>query len=119
MRNRGKIGAPADMGHIVFEAAPAREALAVLHRESTIRLVLTDQGMPQMTGLQLIEEIKGGWPDLPVILAIGFAELPPEADPSQIALAKPFLQYDLAQAVKAALEDLKKRRVVRFRQPRA
>jgi FixJ family two-component response regulator len=71
--------------------------------------------MPRMTGLQLIEEIKIGWPDLPVILATGFAELPSGADPLQITLAKPFLQYDLAEAVKAALEDPKTRRVVRFR----
>ena len=49
----------------------------------------------------------------------GFAELPPGADPLLITLAKPFLQYDLAQAVKAALEDPQKRRVVRFRMPKA
>jgi CheY-like chemotaxis protein len=108
-----------DIGHTVFEAASAREALAILRRENAIRLVLTDQAMPQMTGLQLIEEIKSGWPDLPVILATGFADLPPGADPLLITLAKPFLQYDLAQAVKAALEDPQKRRVVRFRTPKA
>ncbi len=108
-----------DIGHTVFEAASAREALAILRRENAIQLVLTDQAMPQMTGLQLIEEIKSGWPDLPVILASGFAELPPGADPLLITLAKPFLQYDLAQAVKAALEDPQKRRVVRFRMPKA
>jgi CheY-like chemotaxis protein len=108
-----------DIGHTVFEAASAREALAILRRENAIQLVLTDQAMPQMTGLQLIEEIKSGWPDLPVILASGFAELPPGADPLLITLAKPFLQYDLAQAVKAALEDPQNRRVVRFRMPKA
>jgi CheY-like chemotaxis protein len=104
-----------DLGHTVFEASSAREALAILRRESAIQLVLTDQAMPQMTGLQLIDEIKIGWPNLPVILATGFAELPPSIDPLQITLAKPFLQYDLAQAVKAAIEDPKTRRVVRFR----
>jgi len=36
-------------------------------------------------------------------------------DPLQITLAKPFLQSDLAQAVRAAIEDPKTRRVVRFR----
>jgi DNA-binding NtrC family response regulator len=82
-----------------------------------IQLVLTDQAMPQMTGLQLIEEIKIGWPNLPVVLATGFAELPRGIDPLQIILAKPFLQYDLQQAVTAALEGPKKRRVVRFRGP--
>jgi CheY-like chemotaxis protein len=104
-----------DLGHTVFEAASALDALTILRRESTIQLVLTDQAMPQMTGLQLIEQIKSGWPKLPVVLATGFAELPPDADPLQITLAKPFLQYDLEQAVKAALEDPKNRRVVRFR----
>ena len=105
-----------DLGHTVFEAASARDALAILRRESTIQLVLTDQAMPQITGLQLIEKIKSGWPKLPVILATGFAELPPDTDPQQVTLAKPFLQYDLEQAVKAALEDPQtRRRVVRFR----
>ncbi len=108
-----------DLGHTVFEATSAREALAILRRENAIQLVLTDQAMPQMTGLQLIEEIKIGWPNLPVILATGFAELPLSTDPLQITLAKPFLQYDLAQAVKAALADPKGRRVVRFRAPRS
>ena len=57
--------------------------------------------------------MKGRWLKLPVILATGFAELPPDIDPlQQITLAKPFLQYDLEQAVNAALEDPKKRRVV-------
>ena len=106
-----------DMGHTVFEAASAAEALAVLGRESTVELVVTDQAMPKMTGLQLIDEIRRGWPRLPVILATGFAELPPGTDPLQITLAKPFFQYDLEQAVVAALADPKTRRVVRFRTP--
>ena len=107
-----------DLGHTVFEAASAREALAILRSENAIRLVLTDQAMPQMTGLQLIEEIKGGWPDLPVILATGFADLSPGTDPLQITLAKPFRQYDLAQAVQAALEAPQERQVVGFRAPK-
>jgi PAS domain S-box-containing protein len=106
-----------DMGHTVFEAASAAEALAVLGRERTIELVVTDQAMPKMTGLQLIDEIRRGWPRLPVVLATGFAELPPGTDPLQITLAKPFLQFDLEQAVVAALADPKTRRVVRFCAP--
>jgi PAS domain S-box-containing protein len=105
-----------DLGHTVHEASSALEALSILSRESAIELVLTDQAMPQMTGAELIGEIKSRWPKLPVILATGFAELPPGIDPlQQITLAKPFLQYNLEQAVNAALEDPKKRRVARFR----
>ncbi len=48
-----------DLGHKVFEASSACEALAILRRESGIQLVITDQAMPHMTGLQLIEQIKG------------------------------------------------------------
>jgi PAS domain S-box-containing protein len=105
-----------DMGHTVHEASSALEALAILGREAAIELVLTDQAMPQMSGVELIAQIKKDWPKLPVILATGFAELPPGVDPLQITLAKPFLQYELEQAVNAALEDPKTRRVVRFRE---
>jgi PAS domain S-box-containing protein len=107
-----------DIGHRVFEAGSAREALTILRRESGIQLVITDQAMPQMTGMQLIEEIKDNWPDLPVILATGFAELPPGTDPRQITLAKPFRQHDLAYAVETAMTAPDARRVLRFRVPR-
>ena len=104
------------MGHTVHEASSALEALSILGTESGIDLVLTDQAMPRMTGAELIDEIKNRWPKLPVVLATGFAELPPGIDPlQQVMLAKPFRQYDLQQAVAAALEDPRTRRVVRFR----
>jgi PAS domain S-box-containing protein len=106
-----------DVGHKVFEASSAREALATLGRESGIQLVITDQAMPHMTGLQLIEEIKDNWPDLPVILATGFAEVPPGADLRQMTLAKPFRQQDLAYAVETAMTVPEARRVLRFRLP--
>ena len=106
-----------DIGHRVFEAGSAREALTILRRESGIQLVITDQAMPRMTGLQLIEEIKDNWPDLPVILATGFAELPPGTDPRQITLAKPFRQHDLTSAVETAMTTPDARRILRFRVP--
>jgi len=106
-----------DVGHKIFEASSAREALAILRRESGIQLVITDQAMPHMTGLQLIEEMKDNWPDLPVILATGFAELPPGTDLRQITLAKPFRQHDLAFAVETAMTTPDARRILRFRVP--
>jgi DNA-binding NtrC family response regulator len=106
-----------EVGHKVFEASSAREALAILRRENGIQLVITDQGMPHMTGLQLIEEIKDNWPDLPVILATGFAELPEGTDHRQITLAKPFRQHELASAVETAMTTPDARRVRSFRAP--
>jgi PAS domain S-box-containing protein len=105
----------ADLGHKVFEAASAHEALDILRRENSIELVLTDHAMPRMTGARLIEQIRKDRPDLPVILATGYAELPSDTDPLQVTLAKPFLQHDLAQAVEAALTDPHSRKIVKFR----
>jgi PAS domain S-box-containing protein len=104
-----------DFGHKVFEASSARQALAILRRESDIQLVITDQAMPEMTGLQLIKEVKNSWPDLPVILATGFAELPSGTDPRQVTLAKPFFQHDLARAVEIAMTAPDARPTPRFR----
>jgi PAS domain S-box-containing protein len=104
-----------DFGHQVFEASSARQALAILRRESDIDLIITDQAMPEMTGLQLIQEVKNSWPDLPVILATGFAELPSGTDPLQVTLAKPFFQHDLARAVEIAMMAPGARPGLRFR----
>ncbi|HEY0220100.1 MAG TPA: ATP-binding protein [Afipia sp.] len=88
-----------DLGHIVFEATSGRQALAILQERSDIDLVITDQAMPVMTGSQLAEAIHAQRPNLPIILATGYAELP--AGVALPKLAKPFLQDDLAQAVRA------------------
>ncbi len=91
-----------DLGHLVFPAASAKDALAILRREA-IDLVVTDYAMPQMTGLQLADAIRsaeGRRP--PVILATGYAELPPGADTGLVRLPKPFLQRDLATSIRQA-----------------
>ncbi|MDD9303808.1 MAG: response regulator [Desulfobacter sp.] len=38
-----------------------------------IDLVVTDQTMPEMTGIELAREMMDIWPDLPVILCSGYA----------------------------------------------
>jgi PAS domain S-box-containing protein len=91
-----------DLGHVVLEAHSGAQALQLLKRESAIDLVVTDQAMPNMTGLQLAEIAHGLRPELAVILATGYAELPPGADPSLGRLAKPFTQAELAEAVDRA-----------------
>lgn len=103
-----------DIGHRVFEAASARKALCILRREKDIDLVITDQAMPRMTGIELIAAINSEWPDLPTILATGYAELPPETNPLQPRLAKPFRQHDLVQAVEQAMTEPSERRVLKF-----
>jgi CheY-like chemotaxis protein len=107
-----------DLGHRVFEASSGQQALEILRREGgTVDLLITDHAMPQMTGLQLIQEIRAERSDLPVILATGYAELPPDADPYLPKLAKPFFQHDLAQAVDSAVHHGRSAtRALQFRQ---
>lgn len=93
----------ADLGHRVYEAQSAREALAILQGGAKIDLVLTDHIMPGMTGLQLAREIRNHWPDLPTILATGYAETPSDKDIKLPRLNKPYDQNALAAAVADAL----------------
>jgi PAS domain S-box-containing protein len=93
-----------DLGHTVFEAASGKEALDVFRREKEIDVVITDQAMPVMTGTQLAEAIRAERRDLPIILATGFAELPPNTGGDLLKLDKPFRQEELAKAIAAALQ---------------
>jgi len=88
-----------DLGHEVVEAASGAEALALLKLDPAIDMLVTDQSMPGMTGLQLADAVKALRPGMPVILTSGYAELPADADPTLARLAKPFTQAELAQAV--------------------
>jgi CheY-like chemotaxis protein len=93
-----------DLGHIVHEATSAAEALEILQKARRVDLVITDQAMPQMTGVQLAAAIKVVWPDVPVLLVSGQAELPTTSYFEIPKLAKPFSLDDLEHAVDSALK---------------
>jgi CheY-like chemotaxis protein len=92
-----------DMGHRVVQANSARKALNAIGEEPGVDLVITDQAMPMMTGLQLVAAIRERRPDLPAILATGYAELPPGAAADFIKLDKPFREADLTRAIAVAM----------------
>nr|WP_207207455.1 PAS domain-containing sensor histidine kinase [Methylorubrum zatmanii] len=89
-----------DLGHEVLEATSGQQALRILRRSAeTVDLVITDQIMPGMTGVQLIEAIRAAHAELPVILASGYTELPEDKLTGLVRLGKPFEQPDLARAL--------------------
>jgi PAS domain S-box-containing protein len=92
-----------DLGHKVIDVGSGAKALEIIDAGTHIDMVISDQAMPGMTGVQLLNAIKARRPDLPVILATGFAELPAESDASIRRLAKPFTQRELADAVTEAV----------------
>jgi CheY-like chemotaxis protein len=87
-----------DLGHTAIGAESGSAALEILRDGNSIDLVITDQVMPEMTGLQLAQKIGAEWPELPIVLATGFAEIPSGAMKLP-RLAKPFSQLDLALAL--------------------
>jgi CheY-like chemotaxis protein len=79
----------------VLEAHSGAEALQRLS-EGHVDLVITDQGMPRMTGTELAAAARQTHPDLPVILATGYLDLPKEAKRLGLPkLDKPFNQDQL------------------------
>jgi PAS domain S-box-containing protein len=88
-----------DLGHTAFEAYSGREALEILRREESIDLVITDQAMPHMTGSELATAMKREWPNIPVLLATGYADRVPGDEIGLPKIAKPFLQAELADAI--------------------
>ncbi|HEY1707312.1 MAG TPA: PAS domain S-box protein [Rhizomicrobium sp.] len=88
-----------DLGHTVIEASSGKEALAVIRNGTAVDLVITDQAMPRMTGAELAEIVATERPDLPILVATGYAQLPDGIKLPR--LSKPFGQDDLARAIAA------------------
>jgi CheY-like chemotaxis protein len=105
-----------DLGHVGIAATSGKEALDILRREDSVDLVITDQAMPEMTGVQLAEAIKAEWPDLPVMLATGYAELGQGAGADLPKLSKPFTQAELgSHLARIHPRPAKSGRVLKFR----
>jgi PAS domain S-box-containing protein len=91
-----------ELGHEPVEAMSGAKALDILSQDENIDVVVTDQAMPHMTGMQLVESLRERWPELRVVIATGYAELPSDSRASFTKLSKPFGQNDLARALRDA-----------------
>jgi CheY-like chemotaxis protein len=89
-----------DLGHEVREAGSGRAALELLRSGEAVDLVITDQSMPGMTGVELAAEIRNLRPDMPILLATGYGDLP-ENDLNLPRLGKPFRIEELGAHINA------------------
>lgn len=87
-----------DLGYAVLPARSGAEALRLLEG-TCVDLVITDHAMPQMTGAQLAAQLRERYPELPIVMATGYADLPADAQPDLPRLAKPYSQTSLADIV--------------------
>jgi signal transduction histidine kinase/CheY-like chemotaxis protein len=95
-----------DLGHKVLSVTSGREALQQLMR-TKFDLLVTDHAMPRMTGAQLVAEVQARFPQIAIVLATGYADLPPGENVNVPRVSKPFSQAELAEALALA-----RRRVV-------
>ncbi len=97
-------------GYKVDVCSSSLEALTVFQQEpERFDLVITDQIMPELSGLELAQNIRVLRGDLPVVLLTGFGEeLSDEATREagiREVLCKPVEHHALASAIRRAMED--------------
>jgi PAS domain S-box-containing protein len=97
------------LGYRVSGQGNSREALELFRlKPDQFDLIITDQTMPQMSGLDLSREFLNIRPDIPIVLCSGFSEM---IDPEVIKgagikefLMKPILLGEIAATIRRALE---------------
>jgi signal transduction histidine kinase/FixJ family two-component response regulator len=93
-----------ELGHTVIEANSAGEALGALQTlDWKLDLLITDHAMPGMTGAELAAKVRALKPDLPILLATGYADLGQDSAPDLPRLAKPYTQNELAAEIRRLL----------------
>ena len=92
-----------DEGYRVFEAESADQAIVLMERNSTIRIVLTDIDMPgSMDGLKLAHYIRERYPPTLLLLASGRVTVRQSDLPdSSVFLSKPFDPTRLIRTIDA------------------
>jgi signal transduction histidine kinase len=86
-----------DLGHVATEVASGDAALQLLG--------FTDHAMPGMTGTELATCIRRRWPELPIVIATGYADIPGESDLGLPRLSKPYRQQELAEVLARLIGD--------------
>ncbi len=105
-----------EFGYQVTSCDRARAAMEKLRSEA-IDVVVTDVKMPEITGLQLLEQIHIESPELPVILMTAYAELDTAVEAIKMGAAdfliKPYRPLQLEHALKKAIDFLRLREMER------
>ena len=98
------------LGYGIVSKTSSREAL-MLFRDDPRRfdLVITDQTMPDITGIELAREILAIRPDMPVILCTGFSHLVDAESAKQAGVRafamKPLRKGEIARTIRKALDE--------------
>ena len=105
-----------EFGYRVSPSHRAKEAMDIL-RSGSVDAVLTDIKMPEINGLELLEQIHIEDPELPVILMTAYAELDTAVEAIKMGAAdfliKPYRPLQLNHALKKAVDLQRLRQIER------
>ncbi len=93
----------------VFTASSGREGLAILEREPDICLIVSDQRMPEMTGVEFLEKARALLPDAIRLVLTGYADVHAAVDAinrggASRYIAKPWKDEEFIQILREAAE---------------
>lgn len=86
------------IGCVVAAVGSGEQALELLDKGSDFDLLLTDLGLPGMSGEELAAEVQRRFPTLPVIIASGYGKSESQPE-SRRFIGKPYSSIDLQQAL--------------------
>lgn len=86
-----------DLGHDVIEATSGDRALEILRGNRAVDLLVADYSMPGMNGAQLAAAARQVRPELPVLPATGYAELPAGSGAGLPRIGKPYRRINWRQ----------------------
>ena len=96
-----------DIGYTVLEAGDGTAGLRVLESGEPLDLLITDVGLPGLSGIRLAEAARVWRPDLPILIITGYVGKSLETlrlAPNIEVLRKPFTLDELAARVQALLK---------------
>jgi signal transduction histidine kinase len=91
------------LGHRVRVATSGAAALAIVDEKAKLDLIITDHAMAGMTGMELAERIRRIHPELPIVLATGYADVSIGDNLDVARLDKPYRLDRLAAAIASVM----------------
>ena len=96
-----------DLGYKSLEAVDGPAALRILKSPQRIDLLITDIGLPEMNGRQVVDLTRGERPDLKVLYMTGYAEMAASGDfleKGMQIISKPFSMDKLSAKIRDVVE---------------
>jgi len=94
--------------YTIYTAKSGSDAIGILKEHPTIKIIITDQRMPEMTGIQFLESIIPEYPDPIRMILTGFSDIEAIIKSINVGnvfryLTKPWEEKDLKQIIDTAI----------------